>query len=123
MNKYESLYIVNAEQSEEEINAQAAKYAEIVTANGGNVTEVKHWGSRRLAYAINFKNDGYYILMHFEAEPTFVKELERLYRIDENVMRYMVTVDVWSTEAKAEETEQPAETTETEETETTVEAE
>ncbi len=114
MNKYESLYIVNADQSEEEINAQANKFAEIVTANGGNVTEVKHWGKRRLAYAINFKNDGYYILMHFEADPTFVKELERLYRIDENVMRYMVTLDVWSTEAKAEETpaEAPAETEE-----------
>ncbi len=114
MNKYESLYIVNADQSEEEINAQANKFAEIVTANGGNVTEVKHWGKRRLAYAINFMNDGYYILMHFEADPTFVKELERLYRIDENVMRYMVTLDVWSTEAKAEETpaEAPAETEE-----------
>lgn len=115
MNKYESLYVVNADQTDEEINAQAAKYAEIVTANGGNVTEVKHWGKRRLAYAINFKNDGYYILMHFEANPDFVKELERLYRIDENVMRYMVTVDVWSTEKKAEET------TETEQIEETAE--
>ena len=59
MNKYESMYIVNADQTEEAINAQAEKFAGIVTSNGGNVTEVKHWGKRRLAYAINFKNDGY----------------------------------------------------------------
>ena len=90
MNKYEALYIVDADQADEVINAQAEKFSGIVTGNGGNVTEVKHWGKRRLAYAINFKNDGYYILMNFVAEPAFVKELERNFKIDENVMRYMV---------------------------------
>ena len=59
MNKYESMYIVNADQTEEAINAQAEKFAGIVTNNGGVVTEVKHLGKSRLSYAINFKKDGY----------------------------------------------------------------
>ena len=104
MNKYESMYIVNADQTEEAIAAQAEKFAGVVTANGGVVTEVKHWGKRRLAYAINFKNDGYYILMNFEANADFVKELERNYNIDENVMRYIV-VRLEETAQKAEKVE------------------
>ena len=104
MNKYESLYIVNADQTEEAINAQVDKYAGIVTENGGVVAEVKHWGKRRLAYAIKFKNDGYYVLMNFEADPSFVKELERNYNIDENLMRYVV-VRAEEVQAKAEKVE------------------
>jgi small subunit ribosomal protein S6 len=102
MKKYESMYIVNPDQTEEVINAQAAKFAEIVTRDGGTVEEIKQWGKRRLAYAINFKNEGYYILMNFQADPAFVKELERNYNNDENVMRYIV---VRVEEPKAKEAE------------------
>ena len=106
MKKYEAMYILGADQADEAIAAQIEKFSGIVTANGGVVTEVKEWGKRRLAYAINYKVDGYYVLMNFEAEPDFVKELERNFNIDENVMRFMVVNQI---EVKAKEEEKPAE--------------
>lgn len=90
MNKYESLYIITPELDEEAIKACVAKFSGIVTANGGNVTEVNEWGKRRLAYAIDYKTEGYYVLMNFEADPEFPRELERNFKIDESILRYMV---------------------------------
>jgi small subunit ribosomal protein S6 len=90
LNKYEVLYILQAEQDEEAIAAQVAKYGSLVADNGGTVDEISQWGKRRLAYPINYRNDGYYVLMNFTAEPGFTAELERNFRNDENVMRFMV---------------------------------
>lgn len=90
MNKYESMYIVNADQTEEAINAQAEKFANIVTSNGGSVTEVKHWGKRRLAYAINYKTEGYYVLMYIQGPSELPRELERNFKINDKVLRYLV---------------------------------
>lgn len=90
MNKYEVLYILQAEQDEEAIAAQIAKYGSLITDNGGTVDEINQWGKRRLAYPINHRNDGYYVLMNFSAEPGFTTELERNFRNDENVMRFIV---------------------------------
>ena len=90
MNKYESLYIITPELDEEATKACVAKFSGIVTANGGTVTEVNEWGKRRLAYAIDYKTEGYYVLMNFEADPEFPRELERNFKIDESILRYMV---------------------------------
>ena len=59
--------------------------------NGGEIDRVDEWGKRRLAYPINFKNEGYYVLMQFSAKPEFPRELERNFQINENIMRYLVT--------------------------------
>ena len=91
MNKYESLYIITPELDEEAIKACVAKFSGIVTANGGTVTEVNEWGKRRLAYAIDYKTEGYYVLMNFESAPEFPRELERNFEINEHIMRYLVT--------------------------------
>ncbi|MBQ3109073.1 MAG: 30S ribosomal protein S6 [Clostridia bacterium] len=90
MNKYESLYIITPELDEEATKACVAKFSGIVTANGGTVTEVNEWGKRRLAYAIDYKTEGYYVLMNFESAPEFPRELERNFKIDESILRYMV---------------------------------
>lgn len=90
MNKYEVLYILNAEQDDETLAAQAEKFSNLVTANGGEVEKVDKWGRRRLAYPINFKNEGYYVLMNFSAAPELPMELERNFRISDEVVRYMV---------------------------------
>ena len=90
MNKYESLYIITPELDEEATKACVAKFSGIVTANGGTVTEVNEWGKRRLAYAIDYKTEGYYVLMNFESAPEFPHELERNFKIDESILRYMV---------------------------------
>lgn len=90
MNKYESLYIITPELEEEAIKACIEKFSGIVTANGGTITEVNEWGKRRLAYAIDYKTEGYYVLMTFEAAPEFPRELERNFKNDESILRYMV---------------------------------
>ena len=90
MNKYESLYIITPELEEEANKAVIEKFSGIVTANGGTVTEVNEWGKRHLAYAIDYKTEGYYVLMTFEAAPELPRELERNFKNDESILRYMV---------------------------------
>ena len=90
MNNYEVLYILNADQDDEVIAAQAEKFSNLVVANGGEVVKLDKWGRRRLAYPINFKNEGFYVLMNIKAASELPTELERNFRISDEVMRYMV---------------------------------
>lgn len=90
MNNYEVLYILNSEQDDEIIAGQAEKFSGLVTANGGEVLKVDKWGRRRLAYPINFKNEGYYVLMNIKANADLPAELERNFRNADEVMRYIV---------------------------------
>lgn len=90
MNKYESMYILDTNQEDEVIAQQVEKFSQLVVENGGTIEEVKPWGKRRLAYPINDKNDGYYVLMTFEAPADLPSELERNFKIDEKVLRYLV---------------------------------
>ena len=88
-NIYETLFVINPTLSEEEISKVLEKYKGIIEAEG-TVTEVDEWGKRRLAYPINDLNEGYYVLVNFEAAPTLPAELERRFNIDENIMRSIV---------------------------------
>lgn len=90
MNKYEVLYVVTPELEEEAYRAVLDKFAGIISANGGVVENCDEWGKKKLAYPIDYKTEGYYVLVNFEAAPEFPKELERNFKIDENIMRYMV---------------------------------
>lgn len=90
MNNYEVLYVIDGTLSDEAIKEQVAKFTELVAANGGEVVQVDEWGKRRLAYQINYKSEGYYVLMNFKSEPDFPVELERNFGINESIMRYMV---------------------------------
>ncbi|MGI6707164.1 MAG: 30S ribosomal protein S6 [Clostridia bacterium] len=91
MNKYEALYIIDPSLEEEARKAVIERFSELVTSNGGTVDEIDEWGNRRLAYPINDLNEGYYVLMHFTAEPDFPRELERNYRISDDILRYLIT--------------------------------
>ena len=86
---YEAVYILDPAMNEEQIAAMVEKFKKVVEANG-TVSEVEEWGKRRLAYPINDLMEGYYVLMTFTAAPTVPAELDRLFRINENVMRSMV---------------------------------
>ena len=90
MNSYEVLYIVKPDMEEEARAALISKFSELVTHNGGEVENVDEWGSRKLAYAINYITEGYYVLMNFKAKSDFPAELDRLMRINENIMRNMI---------------------------------
>lgn len=86
---YEVVYIVDPAQGEEGIAATVAKFRDLAEQHGSAV-EVEEWGTRRLAYPINFKNEGHYVLMSFTSGPEFPKELDRVLRITEGVMRSLI---------------------------------
>lgn len=91
MNKYEVLYVIVPELSEEDNASVVEKFNGIIAANGGEIEKVDEWGKRRLAYAIDYKTEGYYVLVIFSAPAEAPAELERNLKNDERIMRYKVT--------------------------------
>lgn len=91
MAKYEMLYILSTKLEDEAKDAVIAKIEGIVTSNGGTVEKTDKWGVKKLAYSINYENDGYYVLMTFECETKLVAELTRVSGITEGMIRYMIT--------------------------------
>ena len=90
MNKYEVVYIIDPAVEEEARKALIAKFNDLITGNGGSVDKVEEWGKRRLAYAIDYKTEGYYVLVNFQAEAELPRELERNLQISDSVIRYQV---------------------------------
>ena len=86
---YEVVYIIDPAQGEENTAALVAKFKTLAEQNGSAV-EVEEWGSRKLAYPINYKTEGYYVLMTFTAAPALPAELDRVLKITEGVMRSMI---------------------------------
>ena len=86
---YEVVYILDPAMGEEAIAAMVAKFKTMAEARG-TVAEVDEWGKRRLAYPINDKNDGYYVLMTFTSAPSFPLELDRIFRITDGVVRSLI---------------------------------
>lgn len=91
MTKYEMLYILNAEATDEVKEAIIAKFENLVKDNGGEVESIDKWGNKKLAYAIDYKTEGYYVLMTFASDPSLIKELDRVAGINENVLRRLIT--------------------------------
>ena len=89
--KYEVLYIINPNLSEEETQGVVEKFKTLIEQNG-TIDAVEEWGKRKLAYAINYITDGYYVLVKFTSAPDFPAELERILRNTETVMRSLVTL-------------------------------
>ena len=106
-NFYESMFIVDVTDGEDAVKASVEKFVGLINNNAETVYEVNEWGKRRLAYPINDMNEGYYVVVTYKAEPAFPAELERLYNIDENVMRSLVLRLEYEAVAKA--VEAPAE--------------
>ena len=90
MNKYEMMYIIDAALEDAPRKELIEKVSAQIAANGGVVEKVDEWGKRRLAYAINYKTEGYYVLVNFSAESEVPQEMERLLQINEQVLRYLV---------------------------------
>lgn len=90
MNNYELLYIIDNDLSDEAKEATMAKIAAVITDNGGTVDNVDKWGTKRLAYPINYKSEGYYVLVNFSAAAALPSELERVLRITDGVIRFTV---------------------------------
>ena len=90
MNKYEVMYVLDATLEESARNELINYFSGIVEKNAGTIDRVDEWGKRRLAYAINYKTEGYYVLMYIQAPSELPRELERNFQINDNVLRYLV---------------------------------
>lgn len=91
MNQYEAMYVIDTALEENVRQDLVARFSALVAQNGGTVDRVDEWGKRRLAYPINYKTEGYYVLMYVTAPPELPKELERNLQISDAVLRYLVT--------------------------------
>lgn len=91
MRDYETLYIINPTLEEDEIKNVVEKFKTLIQKNGGEVTDINEWGKRRLAYTVKNMNEGYYVLMQIKAEPAVVQDLERVFKITDEVIRYLIT--------------------------------
>ncbi len=89
--KYECMYILNPNLTEEETAALVEKFKALVEANG-TLDEMEEMGKRKLAYEINFISEGYYVLVKFTSGPEFPAELDRVFGITDGVMRSMITM-------------------------------
>jgi len=91
MTKYEMLYILDSSLTDEAKEAIITKFEDLVTKNGGIVEKTDRWGTKKLQYPINYKSEGYYVLMTFEAEKTLVVELKRIAGIIDGIIRRLIT--------------------------------
>ena len=89
LNKYESIYIINPNVEAEGIKSLVEKFNALIAEEGGKVTETTEWGMKKLAYPIKKLNQGYYVLVNFEAKAEFIDELERVYKITDNVIKFI----------------------------------
>ena len=90
MNKYEVMFVLDAT-LEDSARAEMINYfSGIVEKNAGTIDRIDEWGKRRLAYAINYQTEGYYVLMYIQAPSELPRELERNFQINDNVLRYLV---------------------------------
>lgn len=91
MTKYEMLYILDATLTDEAKEAIIKKFEDLVKSNGGVIEKTDRWGMKKLQYPINYKSEGYYVLMTFEAEKTLVVELKRIAGITDGIVRRLIT--------------------------------
>ena len=89
INSYETLFVIDPDLTEEATKALVEKFTKLIGDNG-EIESVDEWGKRRLAYPINDKPEGYYVLVNFKSEASLPSELERIFGITEGIMRSIV---------------------------------
>ena len=91
MTKYEMLYILDNALADEAKEAIITKFEDLVKNSGGAVEKTDRWGTKKLQYPINYKTEGYYVLMSFEAAPSLVVEIKRIAGITDGIIRRLIT--------------------------------
>jgi small subunit ribosomal protein S6 len=92
VNAYESVYIFDSQITDEQIGEKIDRYHNQLTSTGAEFTALEHWGRRQLAYPIRKRTNGYYVVAQFQADPVGLPEFERLLKLDEELLRYLVVV-------------------------------
>ncbi len=93
MNKYETIFIINSNLDETATKSTIEKFVTLIGEHG-KVESTEEWGKKRLAYPIKKQNEGYYVLVNFESDPSFIDELERVYNITDEVIKHIVVKKV-----------------------------
>ncbi len=86
---YESAVLINAALEEDQIQSIISRIKELISSSDGEITDVEDWGRKRLAYMIKKSKIGYYIIFQFNAYPQIISTLEKFYKLDENILRYL----------------------------------
>ncbi len=89
MRIYEELFIVRPDATEEEVDALVEAARETITSGGGTVDKVEKWGVRKLAYRLAKREEGFYVLMQFTSEPDPLREVERRFRVSDDVLKFL----------------------------------
>ena len=89
MNQYEVMYVIDAALEDSARAELINRFSDLVKKNGGEVDRVDEWGKRRLAYAIQYKTEGYYVLMYIQAPAELPREIERNMQISDSILRYL----------------------------------
>ena len=89
MNKYESVIIVNPSATDEKLKELESTFTDLINKNG-KVEKVENLGKKKLAYEVKKQNEGIYLVFYFEADPTLITELERNYRITDEIIKFIV---------------------------------
>jgi len=90
MRAYELMYIINTALDEEGTNAIIEKFKGLIETNGGEITKLDKWGKRKLAYEIDDQKEGFYVLCYFNAGTDVPKELDRVLKITDGVVKHMI---------------------------------
>lgn len=91
LKNYETVFILTPVLSEQQTKDAVEKYTNLITSNGGEIVNLENMGLRSLAYPIQKKSNGFYVLVEFRAEPAFIKNLEIEYKRDERIIRFLTT--------------------------------
>ena len=89
MRRYETIFIVRPNVAEDEIAAITGKATAIIEGDDGSIIRINNWGLKKLAYLINKENQGYYVYLDYAGSPASVAEIERIFRIDDQVLKYL----------------------------------
>lgn len=89
MNKYEVMFIAKPLE-ETEVDPIVTFVSDLLTKNGCNIEKVDRWGKRHLAYSVKKQADGYYVLINFEAEPATIKEIDRVMKIRDEILKHLI---------------------------------
>ena len=89
MRRYETIFIVRPNIAEDEIEAITGKATATIEGDGGTIFRINNWGLKKLAYLINKENQGYYVYIDYAGVPTSVAEIERIFKIDDRILKYL----------------------------------
>ena len=89
MNKYETMYIISPTVDDEQVKELVEKFNNLISEHG-EIEKVEEWGRKKLAYEVQDQKEGNYVLLNFSANPEFPAELERNFKINENILKYLI---------------------------------